>query len=302
MPGEDEKPSTARPVTATHDELKKTSSPLSASRAAAAAGRPAGSGSAGGGGGGVAGTGRGPGGVAGSVGAEAEVKKTSPSTSSAGGGGTGRAAAADSGGGDGGSTGVDLSSTGRDQVSRPDCCYCQGPTPPVKSWNCVCKISRTWRVLGNEFGAGNLSARSWNLLGNDADTMTQMQTPEYAHPHAFIVVNNCKKVFEQFLCCFFATCDSDEHILQNRNIYVAVCPLTEPVCTSKSLPDQPRPLCILSSLQQLTCRCDKCQTMSLDVAHCQQDQAGRCHILSTAAHPPSRTVGCSDLRTTQGCS
>ena len=170
MPGQDdEKPSTARPVTATHGELKKTSSPLSASRAAAAAGRPAGSG----GGGGVAGTGRVPGGVAGSVGAEAEVKKTSPSTLSAGGGGTGRAAAAGSGGGgDGGSTGVDLSSTGRDQVSRPDCCYCQGPTPPVKSWNCVCKISRTWRVLGNEFGAGNLSARSWNLLGNDADTMT----------------------------------------------------------------------------------------------------------------------------------
>ena len=31
------------------------------------------------------------------------------------------------------------------------------PTPPATSWNCVCKISRTWKVLENEFGCG----KSW---------------------------------------------------------------------------------------------------------------------------------------------
>ena len=35
------------------------------------------------------------------------------------------------------------------------------------SWNSVCKTSRTWKGLENEFGPGN--SRSWNLLGNDAD-------------------------------------------------------------------------------------------------------------------------------------
>ena len=49
------------------------------------------------------------------------------------------------------------------------------PTPPGKSWNCVCKISRTWKVLENEFGPGNLSARSWNLLA-----MMRTHTPKYA--------------------------------------------------------------------------------------------------------------------------
>jgi len=44
---------------------------------------------------------------------------------------------------------------------------------PGKSWNCVCKISRILKVLENEFGPGNLSARSWNLLGNDADGRRQ---------------------------------------------------------------------------------------------------------------------------------
>ena len=44
-----------------------------------------------------------------------------------------------------------------------------------KSWNCVCKISRTWKVLENEFGPGNLSARSWNLLA-----MMRTHTPKYA--------------------------------------------------------------------------------------------------------------------------
>ena len=36
---------------------------------------------------------------------------------------------------------------------------------PGKSWDCVFKISRTWKVLENEFGP----EKSWNFLGNDAD-------------------------------------------------------------------------------------------------------------------------------------
>jgi len=44
--------------------------------------------------------------------------------------------------------------------------------PPGKSWNCVCKISRTWKVLENEFGPG----KSWNLLGNDVDTDAKMSS------------------------------------------------------------------------------------------------------------------------------
>ena len=63
---------------------------------------------------------------------------------------------------------------------------------PGKSWNCICKISRTWKVLENEIGPG----KSWNLLGSDAGAMMQTQTPKL------------------FLCYFFATCDNDEHILQ----------------------------------------------------------------------------------------
>ena len=89
------------------------------------------------------------------------------------------------------------------------------PTPPGKSWNCVCKISRTWKVLENEFCPGKSwncickisrtckvleneigPGKSWNLLGSDAGAMMQTQTPKL------------------FLCYFFATCDNDEHILQ----------------------------------------------------------------------------------------
>jgi len=36
--------------------------------------------------------------------------------------------------------------------------------PPGKFWTCVCNISRTWKVLENEFGPGYLSARSWKVL------------------------------------------------------------------------------------------------------------------------------------------
>ena len=45
--------------------------------------------------------------------------------------------------------------------------------------------------------------KSWNLLGNDADADAKI----CASTHL------CS-LFEQFLCCFFAACDSDEHILQ----------------------------------------------------------------------------------------
>jgi len=46
------------------------------------------------------------------------------------------------------------------QTDREKCCLhtlwtyslCRVPTPPGKSWNCVCNISRTWKVLENEFG------------------------------------------------------------------------------------------------------------------------------------------------------
>jgi len=88
------------------------------------------------------------------------------------------------------------------------------PTPPGKSWNCVCKISRTWKVLENELGPG----KSWNSLGSDADAVMQAAGAEqllnfflqellYMEHHVY---NICKK----FLCYFFATWDSDVHIPQ----------------------------------------------------------------------------------------
>ena len=50
------------------------------------------------------------------------------------------------------------------------------PVPSGKSWNFFCKIYRPWKVLENDYGRGNrgnLSQRSWNLLGhghNEEDT------------------------------------------------------------------------------------------------------------------------------------
>ena len=61
------------------------------------------------------------------------------------------------------------------------------------SWNCVCKISRTWKVLENEFGPGNLSGNlKCKVLESPgicyavirmADAMMRTQTSKYAHPH-----------------------------------------------------------------------------------------------------------------------
>ena len=68
------------------------------------------------------------------------------------------------------------------------------PTPPGMARSCVCKISRTWKVL--EF-AGQRCGR----CVADADAKICASAHLYS-------------VFEQFLCYFFATCDSDEHILQ----------------------------------------------------------------------------------------
>jgi len=44
-------------------------------------------------------------------------------------------------------------------------------TPPGKSWNLYWKISRTWKVLENDFGPG----KSWNLLGHDVDCSFWLQ-------------------------------------------------------------------------------------------------------------------------------
>ena len=73
------------------------------------------------------------------------------------------------------------------------------PTPFGSPGIVFCKISRTWKVVENEFGPGNLSARSWS----PGICYAVMQTQ-----------NNCKKVLEQFLCYFFTACDSDKRILQ----------------------------------------------------------------------------------------
>ena len=70
------------------------------------------------------------------------------------------------------------------------------PTPPGKSWNCVCKISRTWKVLENELGPG----KSWNLFGNDVDgghNDADADAKICASAHLY-------SVFEQFRCYFFA--------------------------------------------------------------------------------------------------
>jgi len=58
---------------------------------------------------------------------------------------------------------------------------------PGKSWNCVCKISRILKVLENEFGPGNLSARSWNLLGNDADGRRQNSFVAISSQHVTVM-------------------------------------------------------------------------------------------------------------------
>ena len=62
-------------------------------------------------------------------------------------------------------------------------------------------------VLAKFPGPGN----AWNLLGSDADTDAKI----CAHTHLY----NCKKMLEQFLCYFFTTCESDEHILQYACCY-----------------------------------------------------------------------------------
>jgi len=79
--------------------------------------------------------------------------------------------------------------------------------------NYVCKISRTWKVLENEFGPGNLMhgpGTCWAMTRTaDADAKICV----FAHFWS---------VFEQFLWHLFATCDSDEHILQYGWCYHAV--------------------------------------------------------------------------------
>ena len=76
------------------------------------------------------------------------------------------------------------------------------------SWNCVCKISRTWKVLENEIGPGKSWKSKCKVLESAGicSAMMRTQMPKIcASAHLY-------SVFEQFLCYFFATRDSDEHI------------------------------------------------------------------------------------------
>ena len=64
------------------------------------------------------------------------------------------------------------------------------PTPPGKSCNCVCKISRNWKVLENEFGPGKFWKSKCKVFDNrgilldDADAKDAK--PKYARLHTSI--------------------------------------------------------------------------------------------------------------------
>jgi len=69
----------------------------------------------------------------------------------------------------------------------------RAPTHPGKSWNCVCKISRIGKVLGNEFGPG----KSWKCKYKSprspgicwAMMRTQTRMPEYALPYTYTLAH-----------------------------------------------------------------------------------------------------------------
>jgi len=72
--------------------------------------------------------------------------------------------------------------------------------PPAKSWNCACKISRTWKILENEFGPGKSSKSKYKVLespGNCSAVM-KMQTPKCVHTHTTILcLNSFFAIFSQ---------------------------------------------------------------------------------------------------------
>ena len=71
--------------------------------------------------------------------------------------------------------------------------------------NFFCKICRTWKVTENDFGPGNFSWKSSNLLGcrcNDADKDVKILS--------WFALGD--KTF------FFATCDSDEHCSMDATV------------------------------------------------------------------------------------
>ena len=113
--------------------------------------------------------------------------------------------------------------------------YLSVPQPHGKSRNCVCEISRTWKVLENEFGSGKsrkykckVPGKSRNLLGSDVDADAKICASAHLH-----------SVFEQFLCYFFATCDSDEHILQYGCCYLTMY-MVGNCCLSPAVPPRPQ--------------------------------------------------------------
>jgi len=66
--------------------------------------------------------------------------------------------------------------------------YLSVPQPHGKSQNCVCEISRTWKVLENEFGSGKsrkykckVPGKSRNLLGNDVDADAKICASAHLH-------------------------------------------------------------------------------------------------------------------------
>jgi len=70
---------------------------------------------------------------------------------------------------------------------------------PEKSWNCICKISRTWEVLENEFGSGKSGKSKCKVLESPgicsamiwtANTVMWMQAPKYARLHTSILCLN----------------------------------------------------------------------------------------------------------------
>jgi len=62
--------------------------------------------------------------------------------------------------------------------------------PPEKSWNCVCKISRTWKVLENEFVPGISQAMMQMANAVMRTQMPNIPVFRIVHPGIAAIVYN----------------------------------------------------------------------------------------------------------------
>jgi len=99
--------------------------------------------------------------------------------------------------------------------------YCRVPTPPESQGIVFAKVpgpGKLWKM--------SLSWKS-KCMVVESPGICWATMRKYARPRTSILCSTSTKVFERFLCYFFATRDSDEHILQCGCSYMwlvtAVC-------------------------------------------------------------------------------